>query len=108
MYALKILWRLIMSSLIFLEVSVSTPCHGIVHQAYLPAVVQSISRFANNTLSALYYDITKDVLYANKIDSVERRAVALVLEEVSFHFTHVIYTKRNALLTFVNIRYYIG
>lgn len=93
-----------MSSLIFLEVSVFTPCHGIVHQAHLHVVVQSISRFSNNTLSALYYDITKDVLYANKIDSVERRSVAVVLEEVRVHFTQI-YTKRNALLTLVNIRY---
>lgn len=77
----------------------TTLSQGIIHQYYLLLVVQSISRFANNTLSALYYDITKDVLYANKLDSVERRAVAVVLEEVSFHFTHVVYMKRNALLT---------
>lgn len=88
-----------MNSSIFLEVSVTTLSQGIIHQYYLLLVVQSISRFANNTLSALYYDITKDVLYANKLDSVERRAVAVVLEEVSFHFTHVVYMKRNALLT---------
>lgn len=88
-----------MNSSIFLEVSVSTLSQSIVHQYYLLLVVQSISRFANNTLSALYYDITKDVLYANKSYSVERRAVAVVLEEVSFYFTHVVYMKRNALLT---------
>jgi len=44
--------------------------------------VVAVSNFANLTLSALYFDITKDCLYANKADSVERRAVSTVLEQV--------------------------
>ncbi|KAI5121814.1 hypothetical protein M0805_009806 [Coniferiporia weirii] len=70
--------RYVMRELLHLEQSV------LVHytQFNLPRVVQAISRFANTTLSALYFDITKDVLYANKGDSVERRAVVTVLEQV--------------------------
>lgn len=49
--------------------------------------VQAISRFANVTLSAFYFDITKDILYAERVDSVARRSVVTVLEQVSdiFH-----------------------
>ncbi|KAJ7484744.1 tRNA synthetases class I-domain-containing protein [Mycena latifolia] len=45
-------------------------------------VVAALSNFANGTLSALYFDISKDGLYANALDSVERRAVVTVLEQV--------------------------
>lgn len=43
----------------------------------------ALTNFANITLSSLYFDITKDVLYANSILSVERRVVVDVLERVS-------------------------
>ncbi|KAF8157025.1 tRNA synthetases class I-domain-containing protein [Crassisporium funariophilum] len=47
-----------------------------------PQVITSLNNFANITLSSLYFDITKDNLYANSIDSFERRAVVTVLEKV--------------------------
>lgn len=46
---------------------------------------QAISRFANVTLSAFYFDIAKDILYADSVESVQRRAVVTVLEKVSRH-----------------------
>ncbi|KAJ6631136.1 tRNA synthetases class I-domain-containing protein [Mycena sp. CBHHK59/15] len=45
-------------------------------------VIASLSNFANVTLSSLYFDISKDGLYANALNSVERRAVVTVLEQV--------------------------
>jgi isoleucyl-tRNA synthetase len=45
-------------------------------------VIASLSNFANITLSSLYFDISKDGLYANTVDSLERRAVVTVLEQV--------------------------
>jgi isoleucyl-tRNA synthetase len=46
--------------------------------------VNSIINFSNITLSSLYFDITKDCLYANDHVSKERRAVVTVLEQVGF------------------------
>jgi len=43
----------------------------------------ALTNFANVTLSSLYFDITKDVLYANGVLSIERRAVVDTLERVS-------------------------
>ncbi|KAJ7145346.1 tRNA synthetases class I-domain-containing protein [Mycena crocata] len=45
-------------------------------------VVAALSNFANVTLSSLYFDISKDGLYANALDSLERRAVVTVLEQI--------------------------
>ncbi|KAJ7695476.1 tRNA synthetases class I-domain-containing protein [Mycena rosella] len=45
-------------------------------------VVAALSNFATSSLSALYFDISKDGLYANALNSVERRAVVTVLEQV--------------------------
>ncbi|KAJ7637112.1 isoleucyl-tRNA synthetase [Roridomyces roridus] len=45
-------------------------------------VVAALNNFANITLSSLYFDISKDGLYANALDSLERRAVVTVLEQV--------------------------
>lgn len=45
-------------------------------------VTNALVNFANVTLSSLYFDITKDCLYANSLHSVERRAVVTVLEKV--------------------------
>ncbi|KAJ7039834.1 tRNA synthetases class I-domain-containing protein [Mycena alexandri] len=44
-------------------------------------VAASLSNFANITLSSLYFDISKDGLYANALDSFERRAIVTVLEQ---------------------------
>jgi hypothetical protein len=45
-------------------------------------VVNSLNNFANISLSTFYFDITKDSLYADGKESVERRAVLTVLEQV--------------------------
>lgn len=45
-------------------------------------VINHLNNFTNITLSSLYFDITKDCLYANGVDSLERRAVITVLEQV--------------------------
>lgn len=45
-------------------------------------VVNSLSNFANITLSALYFDITKDCLYADSTESLERRRIVTVLQHV--------------------------
>ncbi|KAG2003298.1 isoleucyl-tRNA synthetase [Coprinopsis cinerea AmutBmut pab1-1] len=47
-----------------------------------PKVVNALTNFSNITLSSLYFDITKDCLYANKVDSVERRAVVTLLNHI--------------------------
>jgi isoleucyl-tRNA synthetase len=51
--------------------------------SYFQLVMNSLTNFANITLSSLYFDITKDCLYANDIQSVERRAVVTILAKVS-------------------------
>jgi isoleucyl-tRNA synthetase len=48
----------------------------------LSSVMSALGHFANITLSSLYFDITKDCLYANSTKSFERRAVVTVLEQV--------------------------
>lgn len=45
-------------------------------------VVTTLTNFANITLSSLYFDITKDCLYADRKDSLQRRAIVTVLEQV--------------------------
>ncbi|TDL24631.1 isoleucyl-tRNA synthetase [Rickenella mellea] len=47
-----------------------------------PRVVTALTKFANITLSSFYFDITKDTLYADSINSPQRRAVVTVLEQV--------------------------
>lgn len=42
----------------------------------------ALTNFANITLSSLYFDITKDVLYASDIHSIERRVVVDTLKRV--------------------------
>lgn len=53
-------------------------------------VANALLYFANVTLSSLYLDITKDCLYANARESVERQAVVSVLERVLVTMTSVI------------------
>ncbi|KAJ4463961.1 tRNA synthetases class I-domain-containing protein [Lentinula edodes] len=45
-------------------------------------VTAALVNFANTTLSSLYFDITKDCLYANSFRSIERKAVVTVLEKI--------------------------
>lgn len=53
-----------------------------IERPYSALVVTALSNFTNATLSSLYFDITKDTLYANTLDSIERRSVVTVLEKV--------------------------
>jgi len=55
-----------------------------------PKVITSLTNFTNITLSSLYFDITKDCLYANKVTSRERIAVVTVLEQVLRSMTTVL------------------
>lgn len=50
-------------------------------------VVASLNRFATNTLSSLYFDVTKDTLYADPVSHPTRRATITVLSEVRFFGT---------------------
>ncbi|CAK5272919.1 unnamed protein product, partial [Mycena citricolor] len=52
-------------------------------------VVAALSDFANVTLSSLYFDISKDGLYANALNSFERRATVTVLEQVLSTMTYI-------------------
>ncbi|KAA1476621.1 isoleucyl-tRNA synthetase [Dentipellis sp. KUC8613] len=54
-----------------------------------PKVINSLTNFANITLSSLYFDITKDTLYADSLTSFERRSVVTALEQVLATITHV-------------------
>ncbi|KAF9523263.1 tRNA synthetases class I-domain-containing protein [Crepidotus variabilis] len=47
-----------------------------------PKVINALNNFANITMSSLYFDITKDSLYANGSQNHERRAIVTVLEQV--------------------------
>ncbi|KAI0065258.1 isoleucyl-tRNA synthetase [Artomyces pyxidatus] len=54
-----------------------------------PKVVNALTNFTNITLSSLYFDITKDNLYANGLDSLERRSTVTVLQQVLATMVHV-------------------
>ena len=45
-------------------------------------VVSALTNFTNVTLSSLYFDVTKDCLYADSADNMERMAIVGVLREV--------------------------
>ncbi|KAG6854411.1 hypothetical protein C0991_006953 [Blastosporella zonata] len=55
-----------------------------------PKVINSLTNFANITLSSLYLDLTKDCLYANAKSSAERRSVVTVLEQALTTMTSVL------------------
>jgi isoleucyl-tRNA synthetase len=52
-------------------------------------VVSAVVNFSNVTLSSLYFDVTKDSLYADPQVSPERRAVLTVFEKVAHCLAHV-------------------
>jgi isoleucyl-tRNA synthetase len=54
------------------------------HLTTLVSVINSLNNFANVTISSLYFDITKDCLYADQAHSLERRRVVTVLEQVCY------------------------
>ncbi|KAL5514197.1 hypothetical protein ACEPAG_2285 [Sanghuangporus baumii] len=78
MSTLSIADKYVLGELLKMDQSVRT-CYKDLNFA---RAVQSITYFCNVTLSALYFDITKDILYANRVDSVERQAVVAVLDQV--------------------------
>jgi isoleucyl-tRNA synthetase len=45
-------------------------------------VISALTNFTNTTLSSLYFDITKDSLYANSLTNNERRSTVTVLQHV--------------------------
>ena len=73
------------------------------HILFAWIVISTLNHFANTTLSSLYLDITKDVLYADAIDSHQRRAVITVLEQVILHpHLHIL---RGCLISFMRNRF---
>ncbi|KAF7323909.1 hypothetical protein MKEN_00612300 [Mycena kentingensis (nom. inval.)] len=52
-------------------------------------VTTALNNFASVTLSSLYFDISKDSLYANAPTSLERRATVTVLEHILTTMTHI-------------------
>ncbi|KAH9477821.1 Isoleucine--tRNA ligase, mitochondrial [Psilocybe cubensis] len=83
---MNILDRYVMHELYTLE---QTALEG--YKSYnFPKVISALNNFANITLSSLYFDITKDCLYANTIESHERRAVCTVLEQILGTMTKVL------------------
>lgn len=55
---------------------------GLVVDLKLFPVISTLAAFTNITLSSLYFDITKDNLYANSLSSPERRSTVTVLQHV--------------------------
>ncbi|KAG6831068.1 hypothetical protein H0H92_012991 [Tricholoma furcatifolium] len=55
-----------------------------------PIVVNSLSNFANITLSSFYLDMTKDCLYADPKSSFARRSVVTVLDQALTTMTSVL------------------
>ncbi|KAI9508081.1 isoleucyl-tRNA synthetase [Russula earlei] len=55
-----------------------------------PKVISTLTNFTNITLSSLYFDITKDNLYANSLSSTERRSTVTVLQHVLNTLVHII------------------
>ncbi|KAJ3907454.1 tRNA synthetases class I-domain-containing protein [Lentinula edodes] len=53
-------------------------------------VTAALVNFANSTLSSLYFDITKDCLYANSFRSIERKAAVTVLEKILDTMTSIL------------------
>ncbi|KAF5369061.1 hypothetical protein D9758_002922 [Tetrapyrgos nigripes] len=71
-----------------------------------PKVMNALVNFANITLSSLYFDITKDCLYANDLSSLERRAVVTVLEKILETMTSVMAPVLPHLAEEINQSYY--
>ena len=56
----------------------------------MPTVVEAVSLFVKDTLSALYMNVTKDRLYADAADSPERREILTVFEKILDSLTSLI------------------
>jgi isoleucyl-tRNA synthetase len=59
-------------------------------QYNFPKVMSTLANFTNTTLSSLYFDITKDNLYANDLSSSERRSTVTILQHVLNTLVHII------------------
>ncbi|KAF8500223.1 tRNA synthetases class I-domain-containing protein [Russula emetica] len=59
-------------------------------QYNFPKVISTLANFTNITLSSLYFDITKDNLYANSLSSPERRSTVTVLQHVADTMIYII------------------
>ena len=79
-----------MHHIISQKVPFSIVLYCLFYDAYILAVINALTNFANITLSSLYFDITKDCLYANDVHNRERKAVVAVLEQVSMISVHVL------------------
>ena len=62
----------------------TSPVFGTLSWLELRTVISTLNNFTNITLSSLYFDITKDNLYANSPSSLERRSTVTVLQLVRF------------------------
>ncbi|KAI0264675.1 tRNA synthetases class I-domain-containing protein [Gloeopeniophorella convolvens] len=58
-------------------------------QYNFPKAISALTNFTNITLSSLYFDITKDNLYANDLASLERRSTVTVLGHVLDTLVHI-------------------
>ncbi|KAF7300647.1 hypothetical protein HMN09_00950200 [Mycena chlorophos] len=77
--------RYVMNELYLLE---KTALEGY-SQYNFAKVATALNNFASTTLSSLYFDISKDALYAHALNSPERRAIVTVLEHVLTTMTHI-------------------
>ncbi|KAI5967678.1 ISM1 [Candida margitis] len=57
-------------------------CAGYYQSYNFSRVVSSVNSHVNSILSAIYFDVSKDCLYTDKSDSIKRRAIQTVLNEI--------------------------
>ncbi|ESK91771.1 isoleucyl-trna synthetase [Moniliophthora roreri MCA 2997] len=69
-------------------------------------VMSAVINYCNITLSSLYFDITKDCLYANARDSAERRAIVAVLQKTLTTVTNIVAPVLPHLAEEVNATHY--
>lgn len=76
--AFTLLDRFILAELHGLDVS----CRAAYEELNYAGVVRRLSEFMNTTLSALYFSVIKDNLYANSIDDPKRQAAVAVCDQI--------------------------
>lgn len=57
-------------------------CVGFYDEFNFSRVVAAINTHVNSVLSAIYFDVSKDCLYTDKVDSLRRRSIQTVLNEI--------------------------
>jgi hypothetical protein len=85
-------------------VAFSTPSSRDELTLCLLTAYQALSTFSNSTLSSLYFDVTKDSLYADSKSSLGRRQIVHVLQKVRFYtlgcfFSELIFPLQNRFTT---------